>query len=221
MSAAARHSARTGEHGTPPDVVELVRTVLGGVIELDPASSAEFNKTVRAERFFTADDNGLEQELEAKTAMINPPGSCPTTVKRTRNRATWKRHGCDRSAVRQRPADKTSERWDGGSPPPCLCKLVPRFWLHVLDAWGRRRVKSVVWIGYSLDQLQTLQGCEGLWFTQRALTPLSFPMCVPSRRLQFNGSSPTHANYITLLPGHPRQEVLFREIFAELGEVRL
>lgn len=60
------------EFYTPPHILEAVRRTLGG-IELDPFSSAQANKRVLAERFFTAADDGLKQEWVCKTFWMNHP----------------------------------------------------------------------------------------------------------------------------------------------------
>src|SRR6266496_5442474 len=43
---------------TPPEIIELVRTVLGE-IDLDPASCIEAQRTVMAKRFYTKHNDGL------------------------------------------------------------------------------------------------------------------------------------------------------------------
>lgn len=45
---------------TPGPIIERVRHVFGGTIDLDPASDAEAQKTVRATRWIGKDENGLE-----------------------------------------------------------------------------------------------------------------------------------------------------------------
>lgn len=67
-----QHSSNTDQWGTPENVVELARRVLYG-IDLDPASSQEMNHTVRAAHYFTAEDNGLEQDWYG-SVFLNPPG---------------------------------------------------------------------------------------------------------------------------------------------------
>ena len=70
----ALHSKNTPRWGTPGSLIEPARTVLGGKIDLDPASQAEFNARVKAARFFTEADNGLLRNWEADSVFLNPPG---------------------------------------------------------------------------------------------------------------------------------------------------
>lgn len=79
---------RSGESGrdsdswfTPEKYIESARTVLG-VIGLDPFSSDYANRTVRAQRHFTAEDDAFSQDWNPgkgnrKTCFMNPPYSNP------------------------------------------------------------------------------------------------------------------------------------------------
>jgi ParB family chromosome partitioning protein len=78
--AALAHNHRAQGSGenewyTPAADVDLARAVLGS-IDLDPATSEQANETVRAERIFTQDENGLEQEWHGRV-WLNPPYAQP------------------------------------------------------------------------------------------------------------------------------------------------
>lgn len=156
-----KHLHISSEWGTPSRFVEASRMLMGS-IDLDPASSEEHNKIVRATHFFSKEDNGLEQEWFGNV-FINPPGG-----------------------------------------------LVKQFWERLYT----QRIAQAVWIGYSLEQLQTLQAIH------LEHTPLEYPICVPFSRIPFIGDkrSPTHANYITYIGSKVK---LFREIFGQFGDVKL
>lgn len=66
------NSSATCEWFTPAKYVEAARLVLGR-IELDPASCLLANETVRAERIYTQETDGLAHEWIAETVFLNPP----------------------------------------------------------------------------------------------------------------------------------------------------
>lgn len=69
----------TGENEwyTPHDYLLAAREVMDGFIALDPASSTIANQTVQAQRFYSIEDNGLEQDWNAESVWMNPPYSQP------------------------------------------------------------------------------------------------------------------------------------------------
>jgi len=66
------YSAKSEEWYTPPEFVKAARQVLGP-IELDPASCEIANQVIRAERYYTLEDDGLSQDWRCKTMWCNPP----------------------------------------------------------------------------------------------------------------------------------------------------
>lgn len=70
----ARHSKATARWGTPTDWVEMARTALGGRIELDPMSEPFFQRTIRADRYYTAKQDAFRQSWHAETVLLNAAG---------------------------------------------------------------------------------------------------------------------------------------------------
>lgn len=67
----------TGENEwyTPKEHIERARQVMGG-IDLDPATSQEAQKAVKAKKFFTVDDDGLKKQWDGRV-WLNPPYAQP------------------------------------------------------------------------------------------------------------------------------------------------
>lgn len=85
MQAETLFSSASGVHHTPADIIARARAVMNG-IELDPASSAEANLVVKADRYYydyyTYDEEapngsrgGLTQDWRARSLWLNPPFS--------------------------------------------------------------------------------------------------------------------------------------------------
>ena len=77
-------------------------------------------------------------------------------------------------------------------------------------------IDAGIWIGFSLEQLQTLQSDVGYPH------PIDFPVCLPARRIAFDSATsekkqPSHANYITYIGSDVS---LFCAVFSRLGVVR-
>lgn len=70
-----RHSSRTYEWGTPSWLIEKCRRVLG-TIDLDPCSTEEWNKTIKATKFLDKNYDSLKNNwcTTPQSIFINPPG---------------------------------------------------------------------------------------------------------------------------------------------------
>lgn len=191
-----RHLSQTNEHHTPPHVIEAARKSLVE-IDLDPATTAYANVTrsggVRAKSIFTAETNGFNKQWNG-TVFLNPPGG-----------------SCDGSGTSVFSLDKTvGKGWS------CIDKLHPcghthtgsrssqkAWWQKLAMEWEAGRTKSAVFVGFSVEILQTTQ------VDPVGQLPLEFPICVPSRRLAYyreidgkfvEGTSPPHASVLIFLP---------------------
>jgi hypothetical protein len=82
--------------------------------------------------------------------------------------------------------------------------LVREAWQRLMVEYALGDVPAFIWIGYSLEQLQSLQvGSRKRNDTHRGPTPIEFPICIPRARLRFEDQDgnpqvqPTHANFIS------------------------
>lgn len=75
MPTSARHSKKEIRWGTPADIVERARRVMGS-IDLDPCSSVSFNEVVQATRYYSLDDRGEDGLVLpwSGNCFVNPPG---------------------------------------------------------------------------------------------------------------------------------------------------
>lgn len=75
MPSNALHSAVTPKWGSPADIVERARFVMGS-IDLDPCSSDSFNEVVQAEIHYSLDDRGEDGLALGWSGRVfcNPPG---------------------------------------------------------------------------------------------------------------------------------------------------
>lgn len=92
--------------------------------------------------------------------------------------------------------------------------LVTPFWVRLIREWAEGNVARAIWIGFSVEQLCTLQDAD-LW-------PMDFSTCVLRKRLSFTqesgetGGSPSHGNYIT---GIGVSGEIFATCFGDLGRI--
>jgi phage N-6-adenine-methyltransferase len=70
------NNSGNNEWYTPAVFIEAARDVMGG-IDLDPATSEVANRTVKAGKIFTAEDDGLSQDWPQSRIWMNPPYAQP------------------------------------------------------------------------------------------------------------------------------------------------
>lgn len=83
----AQHSSGNDDWLTPLWLVDRVREVLGG-IDLDPASSFEANKRIKAKRFYNERMDGLVQRWHG-SIFVNPPGGVRAFGKKRSNQVLF------------------------------------------------------------------------------------------------------------------------------------
>lgn len=223
MSREALHSAGGVELYTPGYIADAARAALGGTIDLDPASCAFANKTIRATGYFTGGSvitDGLQTpwvgcfapKRKGCTVFLNPPGG-------TLNRETYE----------PMPRDENGKQASGGISAAAV------WWQKLLLEYRAGRVRSAVYYCFRLDVLQTIQGKRFKGFEP----PHVYPFCIFKQRPKHytehgEGKSPTHAGAVFFLPERGGgaggvSEVEFRDAkvarfvsaFSPLGVVRV
>jgi hypothetical protein len=111
-----KHNARrvkcTGdfERYTPPGIIEAARQALGG-IELDPTSCEVANRVVKANRFFSIEDDGLRQDWIARSVWLNPPYANKLVSRFVGKLISEYEFGRVKSAVLLTNSNSTEVRW--------------------------------------------------------------------------------------------------------------
>ncbi len=188
-----QHSSRTNEHYTPTHVVERARALLG-CFDLDPASCEEANQIVKAKRIYTEQNDGLLQTWEGKI-FLNPPGGKMHLID-----GVWQQMPRDQNGKQNGPGTSSMVVW----------------WDKLVREWSSNPLNSAVFIGFTLEIMRSSQADWCIAPVQK------FPRCYPSKRLNFGGTSPTHANVIVYLPPYydwdrGRRADALQQYFGDIG----
>lgn len=86
----------TGSWYTPAEITQAARAVMGG-IDLDPASCADANEVIKANHYFTREDDGLAQDWFGKVWMNSPTDTIGRFVDKFL--AEWRRYHIEQAVV--------------------------------------------------------------------------------------------------------------------------
>lgn len=141
------------EYYTPIEIINAARDVMGGVIDLDPASSLIANEIIKARNIFTLLDDGLNQDWNGKVWMNHPFG-------RSTNRHWIKKLSSEFDSGRTTEAvcitfASTSERWFAPLLKHPQCFLSPRTNYFMPDGTLKRGVTKGSVITYFGNNLES------------------------------------------------------------------
>lgn len=188
----ARHSAAQSTWQTPPEIIAAARATMGG-IDLDPASCASANDRVGAAAYFDEAHDGLRFPWDGRV-FLNPPGG-----------------KCDAPSRAQNPKRELVS-----------VSAAPLWWGKLAEEWLAGRTLQAIFVGFSIEILQTSQGIPGV------PSAAAFPMCIPRRRLAFVDPATgqavkgnTHASVVVYLPppsDGERARARFLAAFEPIGQ---
>lgn len=205
-----QHLSESTEHYTPAYIVGAARRTFGE-IDLDPASSKEANHLIKAKKIFTRQDNGLKKTWHGRI-FLNPPGGLCDDQGRKVIRGSAHRLPCTQSGACGLEPGHTHKR---------VTSSAKKWWEKLAREYVQGRVKSAIFIGFSIEVLQTTQD---LLEDPELFVPAECPLCIPKSRIPFDKwtskgrvsqKQPAHANVIIFLP--EMGDDLFEENFKEIG----
>lgn len=192
-----RHLSESTEHFTPIRVVEAARATLGS-IDLDPATTEHGNEhRVRAASVFREETNGFVRPWKGRVFLNPPGGSCDengVSVRRVQKKwscrhTTWEHHAGTLAMLQE--AQHSQSALDAfATEIPCthvhtgVRSSQKAWWQKLVTEWEAGRVTSALFVGFSVEILQTTQ------VDPVGQLPLEFPICVPSRRLAYDREGP-------------------------------
>ena len=144
-------STGTNEWYTPSEFIEAAREVMGN-IDLDPASSAMANETVKADTYYTVEDDGLSQVWFGNVWM-NPPYSTDCLSKFV-DKLIYELPHIDQACVLVNNATETEWFWKLISAASCVCFPRRRIQFSMPDGktGSPLQGQAVIYIGQSWER---------------------------------------------------------------------
>lgn len=189
--ALVQHTSGADGWRTPDPILERVRSVFGGIIDVDPASSVEANATVDATFIYTEKSDGLAGPWggwnpdHPTKVYCNPPGGKYPKGHELGGRS------------------KTALFWD---------KLMAELTLGHID--------QAIFMCFSISSLQVLQGRGARSVTSFPMCiPAKRLAFIDPTDAERDG--PSHANAIIYVPGHTDRTADFAQYFWDVGGIMM
>jgi hypothetical protein len=185
-----RHSSENDDWQTPPLILRPAVKVLDG-IDVDPASSREANRQVRARVFFTPRHNGLRrmwclpdrlgQDYRPVSIWLNPPGG-------------W---------IDGKVGDSQVKRW----------------WNKLLDEREQPYFGHALFLSFSIETMQNTQVKCQLSVLDFLTCVFSRRVAFIDGRTGEKVAGMTHSTCITYLPGRIDRTAEFVRLFSPMGKL--
>lgn len=213
------HSSASVDHYTPPEYVEAARETLGR-ITLDPATSKRAQTIVKADTFFTVLENGFQRRWYDKV-FLNPPGGRCDKDGRAVTVKSGNTPGCAETGACGLPPGHGHQG---------VTSSAKAWWYKLMREVASLNVSSAIFVGFSLEILQTTQGVE-LGPDGEPLPPcLAYPIALPRKRVDYYveksdrtlgpEGQPTHSSFFVCVSEDAATIDRFHKAFSKFGMVK-
>lgn len=161
-SRAVLTSSASDEWYTPPGYIELVRSLMGG-IDLDPASNRKAQEWIQAAKFYTAQENGLQQDWKGRL-WLNPPYGNQTYLWTENAIRTYQNGHVEQAVLLVRPAPGSFWFQELSGLFPCC---IPHKRIRFIDQSGRQQASPVhgncfFYLGKNISHFQQIFSLIGV-----------------------------------------------------------
>ena len=148
---------------TPSTIIESARTLMGG-IDIDPASCAAAQKSIRAGAYLTKEDDALRNDIRwAGRMWLNPPYSIPLITLFVDKAISEYEAGNVTEAVilTNNSSDTVWFHALLSRFPACFTRGRVKFWRPNHDAFGARQGQTIFYMGDNVDGFIAEFGTHG------------------------------------------------------------